>query len=82
MTKFGTILIKFGKFVITFLIAVLDMDSHFDTHSEYLLETSNTIQNAPTTIYPLIWSDNEGLMRETSTSQSPDGGQSTLLRLS
>ena len=50
MTKFETILIKFGKFIITFLIAVLDMDSRFDTHSEYLLETSNTIQNALTTI--------------------------------
>ena len=51
MTKFETILIKFGKFVITFLIAVLDMDSPFDTYSENLLETSNTIQNEPTTIF-------------------------------
>ena len=81
MTKFETILIKFGKFVITFLIAVLDMDSPFDTYSEYLLETSNTIQNEPTTIFWFGLTTN-GLMRETSTSQSPDGGQSTLLRLS
>lgn len=51
MTKFETILIKFGKFVITFLIAVLDMDSPFDTYSENLLETSNTIQKEPTTIF-------------------------------
>lgn len=50
MTKFETILIKFGKFAITFLIAARDMESRFDTHSEYLLETSNTTQNAPTTI--------------------------------
>ena len=67
--------------LLLFLIAVLDMDSRFDTHSEYLLETSNTIQNVPT-LNPLIWSDNGELMRETSTSQSPDGGQSTLLRRS